>query len=125
MDEFYLPEEIVEWLGLKKSEYLSRLIVNIKPDDFQFEEYLRFEKYLPETLSLPDWSLETIEDNQKVKTFCRTYADPEVFHQIVIGALIQDQESADVFIPILSFVTKDESLIKIFSAGEGPRRILN
>jgi hypothetical protein len=125
MDEFYLPEEIVEWLGLKKSEYLSRLIVNIKPDDFQFEEYLRFEKYLPETLSLPDWSLETIEDNQKVKTFCRTYADPEVFHQIVIGALIQDQESADVFIPILSFVTKDESLIKIFSAGDGPRRILN
>lgn len=125
MDEFYLPEEIVEWLGLKKSEYLSKLIVNIGPDDFQFEEYLNFEKFLPETLSLPDWSLETIEDHQKIKTFCRTFADPEVFHQVVIGALISDQEKMDVFIPILTFVTRNESLIKIFSAGEAPRRILN
>lgn len=125
MDEFYLPEEIVEWLGLKKSEYLSKLIVNIDPNDFQFEEYLRFEEYLPETLALPDWSVETLEDNQRVKIFCRTFANPEVFHQVVIGALIPDQEKVDVFIPILSFVTKYESLIKLFSAGEVPRRILN
>jgi hypothetical protein len=125
MDEFYLPEEILEWLGLKKSEYLSKLIVNIGPTDFQFEEYLRFEDFIPATLSLPDWSVETIEDKQKVKTFCRTFADPEVFHQIVIGALIPDQDKNEIFVPILSFVTRHESLIKIFSDGEISRRLLN
>lgn len=125
MDEFYLPEEILEWLGLKKSEYLSKLITNIRPDDYQFEEYLSFEEYIPQTLSLPDWSLETLEDKQKVKTFCRTFANPEVFHQVVIGALIPDQDKLDVFIPILTFVTKSEDLIKLFCAGDLPRRTLN
>lgn len=125
MDEFYLPEEIVEWLGLKESEYLSKLIMNIRPNDIQFEEYLRFETYLPETLALPDWSVETLEDKQRVKTFCRTYGHPEFFHQVVIGALIPDQDKVDVFIPIITFVTKNELLIKLFSAGEVPRRILN
>lgn len=125
MDGFYLPEDIIEWLGLKKSEYLSRLIVNIEPDDFQFEEYLRFDEFLPETLALPDWSIETLEDGHRVKTFCRTFGNPEVFHQVVIGALIPDQEKNDVFIPILSFVTRTESLIKFFSAGKMSRPTLN
>ncbi len=125
MDEFYLPEEILEWLGLKKSEDLSKLILNVEPDDFDFDEYLRFEEYLPETLSLPDWSIETLEDNQKVKIFCRTFANPEVFHQVVIGAMIPDQDKNDVYIPILSFVTRKEALIRVFSEGKIPRPTLN
>jgi len=124
MDEFYLPEEILEWLSLKKSEYLSKLIENVEATDFKFEEYFSFESFIPATLSLPDWSVETIEDDQRIRTLCRTYADPEVFHQVVIGALIPDQEKRDVFVPIISFVTRSESLIKVFSS-EIPRRLLN
>ncbi|MBA2403414.1 MAG: hypothetical protein H0V66_01475 [Bdellovibrionales bacterium] len=125
MDDFYLPEETLEWLSLKKSEYLSKLIENIEPDDFQFEEYLRFEDFIAATLSLPDWSVETLEDNQKIKTFCRTFGQPEVFHQMVIGALIPDQEKNEVYVPIISFVTRKESLVKIFSAGKLSRPTLN
>jgi hypothetical protein len=125
MDEFYLPEEIVEWLGLKKSEYLSKLIVNIGPEDIQFEEYMRFDEFLPQTLSLPDWSVDAIEDGQRVKTFCRSFAGPEVFQQVVIGAMIADQNKNDVFVPILTFVTRSESLVMLFSSGNIPRRLLN
>lgn len=125
MDEFYLPEDVVEWLGLKKSEYLSRLIENIDQDDIQFEEYLRFDEMIPATLSMPDWSIETIEDKQKVKTFCRSFADPEVLYQIVIGALVPDQEKRDVFIPIIAFVTRKEKLVNLFSAGKLTRPTLN
>lgn len=125
MDEFYLPEDVIEWLGLKKSEYLSRLIEHIDQDDIQFEEYLRFDELIPSTLSLPDWSIETLEDNQRVKTFCRTFADPEVLHQIVIGALVPDQEQRDVFIPIISFVTRKEKMVNLFSAGKISRPTLN
>lgn len=125
MDEFYLPEDVIEWLGLKKSEYLSRLIEHIDQDDIQFEEYLRFDELIPSTLSLPDWSIETLEDNQRVKTFCRTFADPEMLHQIVIGALVPDQEQRDVFIPIISFVTRKEKMVNLFSAGKISRPTLN
>ena len=125
MDEFYLPEDIVEWLGLKKSEYLSKLIVNIGPEDIQFEEYMRFDEFLPQTLSLPDWSVDAIEDGQRVKTFCRSFAAPEVFQQVVIGAMIADQNKNDVFVPILTFVTRSESLVMLFSSGNIPRRLLN
>jgi hypothetical protein len=125
MDQFYLSEEDLEWLSLKKSEYLSRLIENMDEDDIQFENYLDFEQQIPLTLSLPDWSTETIEDKQKIKTFCRTFADPEVFHQMVIGALIPDQDKNDVFVPIISFVTRNEKLIKVFSDGKIARPILN
>jgi len=125
MDGFYLPEDIIEWLCLKKSEYLSKLIENVPAHDFQFEEYLRFEEFIPATLSLPDWSTEILEDNQKIKTFCRTFAEPEVFHQVVIGALIPDQEKNEVYVPIISFVTRTEILLKIFSNGKMSRPVLN
>ena len=125
MDEFYLSEDDLEWLSLKKSEYLSRLIENAKPDDIQFEEYQNFEEFIPGTLTLPDWNAEIIEDKQKIKTFCRTYADPEIFHQVVIGALIPDQDKNEVFVPIISFVTRKEDLIKVFSEGKVSRPILN
>lgn len=125
MDGFYLPEEILEWLGLKKSEYLSKLIVNVEDSDIQFQDYMNYESFIPSTLSLPDWSVESIEDKQKIKTFCRTYAQPEVFHQMVIGAMIPDQDKNDVFVPIISFVTRTENLIRLFSAGNISRPTLN
>lgn len=125
MDEFYLSEEIMEWVGLKKSEYLSRLIENIDQDDIQFEEYLRFDEMIPVTLAQSDWSIETIEDKQRLKTFCRSFVDKEVVHQIVVGVLVADQEQKDVFVPIISFVTKKEKLVNLFSAGKMTRPTLN
>lgn len=125
MDEFYLSEDLMEWVGLKKSEYLSRLIENIDQDDIQFEEYLRFDEMIPVTLAQSDWSIETIEDKQRLKTFCRSFADKGVVHQIVVGVLVADQEQKDVFVPIISFVTRKEKLVNLFSAGKMTRPTLN
>lgn len=125
MDEFYLPEETIEWLSLKKSEYLSKLIEKIAGDDIQFEEYTRFDDMIPATLSGPDWTAETIEDKQRIKTFGRTFADPEVLHQVVVGALVADQKQSDVFVPIISFVTRSETVAKLFNAGIVSRPTMN
>lgn len=125
MDEFYLPEDIVEWIGLKKSEYLSRLIENMESDDFQFEDYHRFDEQIPATISTPDWSVETMDDGKKVKTFCRSYKDKETYHQIVVGAVIEDQGKNDVFVPIITFITKKDNLVKLFSAGKISRPLMN
>lgn len=117
MDEFYLSDEAMEWLGLKKSEYLSKLIENVRPDDFQFQDYLQYEDLIPQSLSLPDQTWEIMNDGYRIKTFVRSFADPEVFQQVVIGGLIPDQNQQEIFVPIISFVTKCEELVKIFSAG--------
>jgi hypothetical protein len=125
MDEFYLPDEIIEWIGLKKSEYLSILIENVSPSDFQFEDYHRFDDHIPATLSLPDWSVEVLEDSYKVKTFYRMYSDQKAYYQVVMGVLVPDQNKNDVFVPILSFVTREEALVKIFCGGKMNRPLMN
>ena len=125
MDEFYLPEDMIEWLSLKKSEYLSKLILAVTEDDIPFEEYTQFDELIPATLSQPDWSAETIEDRQRIKTFFRTFADPERLYQIVIGVLVPDQNKNDVFVPIITFVTRKEGLVRHFNAGKISRPTLN
>lgn len=117
MDEFYLPEEIIEWLGYKKSALLSELISHAEGDDFSFEQYQSFERFIPETLSAPELIFDSEEDKINLKTFVKTYSDPEIFQQIVIGAMIPDQNKDLIFIPILSFVTRKQNLIKIFCHG--------
>jgi hypothetical protein len=124
MDEFYLPEDIAEWLCQKKSEYLSKIIENATPDDFQFEQYAAFDEQIPQTLMNPDWSWEKIEDGQRVKTFCRSFRAQELIYQVVVGALIADQQKMDVFVPILSFVSRKENLVKIFSENHTLKRPL-
>ena len=125
MDEFYLPEDIIEWISLKKSEYLSRLIQNVGPNDFPFEEYHRYDNLIASTISTPDWSVEIMDDDQKVKTYCRHYSEDQAFHQIILGVVLSDQEEKDIFVPIISFVTRDEALVKLFSTGKVSRPILN
>lgn len=117
MDDFYLPEEIIEWLGRKKSEFLSELICNSEADDFGIEEYQAFEQFIPETLSSPELVFENEEEKILIKTFVKSFSTPKFFQQIIIGANIPDQNGEDVFVPILSFVTRKQNLIKIFCKG--------
>ncbi len=122
-EDFYLPEEVTEWIGLKKSEYLSKIIIDCEPDDFSFEEYHRFEDRVAGTLSTPDRVVQYVEDSYPMRTFVKSYEVPEFFHQVVIGVVIPEQDSsAEIFIPILIFVSRKEGLVKLFTRGENIRR---
>ncbi len=118
-DSFYIPEEVAEWIGLKKSEYLSKLIEKSSPDDLGFEDYHRYDAGIPGTIEKPDKTFETIIDHIKVRTYLRTYQEKFAYHQIVIGAVIPDKSSGnEVYVPILSFVTKKNELVREFCQGE-------
>ena len=118
-DEYLIPEEIAEWLGLKKSEYLSKLIENLAADDFGFERFHEFNHLVGGTIESPDKALEKFEDGQKVRVYVRTYQEKDFFHQIVIGVVIDDQKtSSEVFVPILVFVSRKDELIRLFSEGK-------
>lgn len=118
-DDYYIPEEIAEWVGLKKSEYLSKLIMEVTADDYGFERYHEFNHLVAGTIETPDKVLEGEEEGQKIRTYIRSYQEKENFHQVVLGTVIVDKSfSNEVFIPILVFVTKKGDLVKFFSTGQ-------
>ncbi len=117
-DDFYIPEEVAEWIGLKKSEYLSKLIQLQGPGDIGFEEFTRFDRFLAGTIERPDRTYERSEDDQTLRTYVRSYDQDEVFHQVVIGVLLEDKDQkASVFVPVLSFVSRTPELVREFSVG--------
>jgi hypothetical protein len=118
-DDFFIPEETAEWIGLKKSEYLSKIIGLIARDDFGFEEFHLYDSYIPQTIENPDRAFEHTEDGQKLRTYLRSYSEKVNFHQVVIGVLIEDKDkSAVIYVPILSFVSRKDELVREFSVGE-------
>jgi hypothetical protein len=125
MDEFYLPEDLVEWIGLKKSEYLSLLIQNAPDQDLQFESYHTYDRLIPSTLSLADWSVEFEEDGQRLKIYCRSHSEDEIFFQIIVGVIILDQSQSEVLVPILTYVTRFEAMTRLFNGGKPQRPPLN
>lgn len=126
-EDFFLSEEVAEWIGLKKSEYLSKLIMQMIAGDFGFEEFHLYDYLIPQTIGEPDRAYEDKSDSYPLRTCVRTYAQKITFHHVVIGALIHDGATkTDVLIPVLSFVTKKEEVVREWTAGESlPRPTLN
>lgn len=125
MDEFFLPEELVEWIGLKKSELLSELILARPEGDLPIESFHEYDQFIPTTLSKPDWSEEILEDGQRIKFFCCHHQATDAFYQLVIGVLIEDQHGQDVYVPILTLVTKFEEHALHFLLKQKKQRLLN
>lgn len=122
-DNFVVPEELEEWIGLKKSEYLSTLIGNMENGDFGFEEYHLFDNRIPDTVEEPDRSYEETMDGYLVETYVRTYSDSKMYHHIVIGTHhVDTKNELEAFLPILSFVTRSEKIVGLFAVGKAKAR---
>ncbi len=118
-EEFFVPDEVAEWIGLKKSEYLSTLIELSIPGDFGFEEYHQFNHLVPDTIQDPDKSFEDEADSYDLRTYVKSYSRPVLFHQVVIGIMLPDlKNKAEVLIPVLCFVSKKDEIVKRFSVGK-------
>lgn len=119
-DDFYLPEAVMEWIGLKKSQYLSDLIQNLDSKDFNFEEFHEYDSFIPETIEKPDSIYEISDEEYPIRTFIKSHLETKgVFSQVVVGAIVaSENEGSEVFVPILTFVTRSEKLLKVFSAGD-------
>lgn len=117
-EDFYIPEEIAEWIGMKKSEYLSQLILKAETGDIGFEEYHLYDSYIPSTIESPDKAFQDQVDGYLLRTYLKTYSDQGKFHQVVVGVVIDEtKEKAQVFVPILSFVSRKDLLVQEFCSG--------
>ena len=118
-EDFIIPEDVAEWIGLKKSEYLSKLIEKMTSDDFGFEEFHEFNHLAGQTIENPDRVFAFEEDKRSMRTYLRTYSEKSGFHQLVLGVLLDDEKAkAHVLIPVMVFVTKNAELAKSFCVGE-------
>lgn len=126
-EDFFIPEEVVEWIGLKKSEYLSRLILEQKSGDIPFEEFHLYDSYVQGTIEQPDRTYQMKDEDQRIRTYVKSYENKSLFHQVVIGVLLEDKSTnSDVFVPIITFVSRDGELTKSFSMGDAlSRPVLN
>lgn len=117
-DNYAIPDEVEEWIGLQKSEYLSLLIENMSEGDYGFEEFHLFDDKIEETVKHPDRSYQENKDGYSVQTYVRTYSDVKMFHHIVVGCMYLDKKNkVEVFLPILSFVTRSVDVVGKFSVG--------
>ncbi|HXH30238.1 MAG TPA: hypothetical protein VNJ01_05445 [Bacteriovoracaceae bacterium] len=118
-DDFLITEEVAEWLGLKKSEYLSKLIQLMAQDDFGFEEFSQYDHLLAGTIETPDRSYGFEEDGYELRTYIKTYNLGQRFHQILLGVLLPDKaKNAQVLVPVLNFISRKDELVLAFSTGE-------
>jgi hypothetical protein len=118
-EDFFIPEDIVEWIGLKKSELLSQLILEQRPGDISFEEFHLFDRFVPSTIENPDRTYQKNDEDQRIRTYLKSYDVESLFHQVVIGVLVEDRSTgSDVFVPIISFVSRDSELIRNFTMGD-------
>ena len=115
-DEFFLPAEEMEWVALKKSEYLATLITNHQNHDIKIEEYHQFNYLMEETIARSDRSYADDVDGNRLNIYVKSYSHGT---QVVVGAVFQDpKKNSDVFVPILMFISKDNDLIKLFTVGK-------
>jgi hypothetical protein len=122
-EDFYIPEDIAEWINLKKSEYLSKLIQLQPSNDIGFEEFHLYDQHIPGTIEAPDKSYQSEEDDEVIRTYIKSYGEKTNFHQVVVGVLIDDSANkANVFVPILSFVTRADEVVKEFCVGDVVKR---
>lgn len=122
-EKFTIPEELEEWIGLKKSEYLSVLIENQPQEDFGFDEFHLFDHLIPDTVEGPDRSFEDKVDGRLLQTFIRTYSDDRMYYHVVLGSPFADEKAGiEAFLLVLSFVTRSEEVVKKFSTGQARAR---
>lgn len=119
-DEFYLPEETVEWIAQKKSELLAWVLQNQAEGDIPFEEHLDFTEKLPEVLAAPDEAWAQQWDGHNITIQLKMFDDDGIYWIFVVGLLSPVMDApgdAPVLVPILSIPTWETKWLRPWLKG--------
>lgn len=120
--EVEIPQDVLEDLDLKKSEYLATLLEVRSDDDISFETFSDYDEYLPLTIEDPDeiYSKED-EAGDEVHTYIKSFQAHGIpFFYVVICMKVDISQPKDheALLPVLSFPSKDQGLYKDYAVGE-------
>lgn len=119
-DEFYLPEDTVEWIAQKKSELLAWVLQHQAEGDIPFEEHEDFADRIPATLSSPDEDWAQKWEGQSVRIQLKMFEDDGVYWMFVVSLLspvINAPGSGDVMVPILAIPTWETKWLRTWLRG--------
>lgn len=120
--EAEIPQDALEDLELKKSEYLADLLDRRSEDDIAFEEFSRYDEFLPMSLEDPDevYAMED-ENGDDIHTYIKSFqAFGKAFFYVVVcmRVSIKAPEDHDALLPVISFPSTDQNLYKDYAVGE-------
>ena len=112
--------QFIEELESKKSHLLGSILVERKSDDIPFEDFLKYDQFLTETMDEPDEIYE-IKDREGDRLFyyLKTIVDHKLgnFFYIVIS-MKNKEANEEVLYPIISFPTNDYTLFNQYRTGD-------
>ena len=121
-DEFFLPDEIIEWVGLKKGELLAWVLENRDDEDISFEDYEDFTEKVPEALQNADETWLQKWDGYQIQIQLKMFEEEQIYWLMVVSLkapVVNEQEiQNDVLVPILIVPTKYTSWLKKWRSGE-------
>lgn len=120
--EVEIPQQALEDLELKKSEYLAGLLETRQDEDIPFEDFTRYDEFLPLTIDDPDEIFaKEDDDGDHVRTYIKSFqAFGEAFFYVVVcmKVSIKQPEDHEALLPVISFPSTDQDLYKNFAVGE-------
>ncbi len=120
--EVTIPDEVIQALEKKKSEYLADFLTFRSKQDINLEDFTKYEKYTGMVLNDPDEIFEYIDaDNDQILTYIKSFIQKEgpFFYIVVCLKVDEDLKSnEDVLIPIITFPSTDGELYKKYKLGE-------
>lgn len=108
-DTLYLPEELLEWMELQKSELLAWVLERRPNNDISFEAFEKFQELIPEILQIPDAKREKRIDGKDLVFLRKQFLNIEKgLHGIVVAVkvVVENQENEEVLLPILFVPTR-------------------
>ena len=120
-DDFYLPDETVEWIAQKKSELLAWVIQHRHDDDIPFEEFGDYAERLPETLTQADETWEQVWDGHPIQVQIKMFEKDETVWMFVVSMkapVMNEEEEGDVIVPVLVLPTRQTVWLKKWLTGQ-------
>ncbi len=120
-DDFYLPDETVEWIAQKKSELLAWVIQHRHDDDIPFEEFGDYAERLPETLTQADETWEQVWDGHPIQVQIKMFEQDETVWMFVVSMkapVLNEEEEGDVIVPVLVLPTRQTVWLKKWLTGQ-------
>jgi hypothetical protein len=124
-DEFYLPEETVEWIAQKKSELLAWVIQHRHDDDIPFEEFTEYTERVSQALVEADESWQQVWDGHNIQISLKQFEEETSVWLFVISLkapVANEDEDSDVLVPVLVLPTKHTGWLKKWLSGEAQNR---
>lgn len=122
VDHVRVPQEILDEVDLKKSEYLAHLIEILSSDDIGIEQFYLYDEYLPLTLEDPDEVYDQKDDcDELTKVYIKSFMKGEESFFYIVICLEVDlkvKENEILLMPVLGFPSKSPHIYQYYAHGD-------